>query len=193
MTETASCNGVAVLLFSVLASSCASGGFGTHNRSNEYELKEDKVGRMYRFNKSTGSLAVIRDDQLFPIAEPATVGPAERALVERMKDWGQIDVSNIESKVRLQTMWFEGLVHYQFTVTDSSAIQRARQEPLSTFTAELYDDNGFQLLRISIPVNGLTWTVNDKGKVVQRHNEGSIACSYARYSKISRWNILWSF
>jgi hypothetical protein len=88
--------------------------------------------------------------------------------------------------------WHNEKLYYQFWISPlSKRVETARYEGTASFDLILYDDSGFALNKIHVPLPSMTGNVDDKGKATMISRDDSELCTEGEYRRISSWNVSW--
>ena len=125
--------------------------------------------------------------------------------------WPDIMVPQLgDVTASLSTMWREGRLYYQFSITPSQILNAARQRseavapslardvisgafvPAPWLSVQLLDSYGFKLIEIKFSVHSLIGVVDEHGKEIRLTANDSVACSREKYASITSWNLAWT-
>lgn len=165
--------------------------------SNRYEMTKDANGRTVRLDKKTGEVAVIENNQIAVLKNHKEVEQEAKktSLLEAPKVWPVFDVPQLGGlKAILTTVWRDDRLAYRFSVYPfTKKLETQLKKPFSTFGLKigLYDDNGFKVTEIILPIVRLSQNVDDKGEVLGLSANDGIPLSSSSYTQISTWNIMW--
>jgi hypothetical protein len=164
----------------------------------KFEMTEDKQGRTIRLNKVTGEMAVLEGSALVPVQSPedAQRNANTVSVLSQAKVWAPTQLPQIskDTSVYLSTSWRDGKLYYQFWVTSSRKIKQAvAEEPYGNFQVVLTDAGGFNLMKITIPLNRLTRIIDEDGKTSYFSSNDSVPASQDVYRSISSYTMIWHF
>jgi hypothetical protein len=179
-----------VLLIFFLTTSCS-----------RYEVKQDKDGRTIRLDHWTGDVTILIGDTLFKMKTPEEQKAQEEtekkktAALNTPRVMPSISIPQLGSvSANLRTVWRDGTLNYQFTITPVSKVLRdARTNGYArSFTLIFYDDQGFKIKSLDIRLNSMSQTVDESGKPLWLNIDDSDFCTAENYERIRSWNVLWS-
>jgi len=171
--------------------------------TDRYEIKQDELGRTIRLDKRTGEIAVLTGDKLIAVKTPEEE-EAERKILSKLIDWGDLQMKFGDIKVNLKTSWRAGSLHYIFSVsTTTEKIKKAKTRhdflraygykggELESYNILLLDHNDFKLCEMKIYVTSMIELVNEKGDVWELESKSSGSCSADNYRNAAYWNLTW--
>jgi hypothetical protein len=187
---------VLFLIFLFFLSSC---------EQNPYQLVKGENGTVYRLNKKTGQISIIKDDKVIDLETPEAIAVKKirEKTLEELKEWGERQIPGKKLYVKLETSWRENKLLYKFTaypyeslkaILSSknldyyTALQRSQQK----FIIELLDKNGFVIKEIDIKLWEMTRIVDEEGNPIEMVMNSQIDCSKEIYESINDYSIKWS-
>src|SRR3989442_4128100 len=128
-----------------------------------WEVKEDKTGRVLKVDRWFGDVFVADGERFVRVKNPEALAAAAEP-----RRWPDVKLGTIakDFTASLKTSWRRGQLYYQFQI--APALEPPADKGLLSFTVELYDGGGFQLMSIPVPFSGMTKIVDDNGKATSR-------------------------
>jgi len=155
-----------------------------------------KNGELYRLNKINGQLSLINDTRLVAIDEPNKL---KELGLNKLKEWDKVHIAQLDGlDFDLKTNWRSNKVYYQLQVSpytkrlknirdgnDISSLYKA-------FTIKLQDENGFDILKITVPIGEMTGATDEKNKIYGLSKNDSVECNYDDFKAIKTWTVEWN-
>ena len=171
-----------------------------------YQIIKDEDGKIYRLDKKTGKMAVIKDNKVMPLETPESTYTKEsrEKLLEEPKEWGDQRISGKKLKVAVRTNWRSGKLNYALRVFPYSSLEKIfrKLENVSrynttyryrtqNFIINFYDKNSFKIKSITVSMWDMTRIVNKNGEVIELSIKSSVACSQRDYLSIADSSVTW--
>lgn len=163
---------------------------------SDFEIRQDKTGRMIRLNRRTGEMAVLQGNSLVPIETPEE---REKRLnwdaeLWKAREWPQLTLTGDwkQTTLRMVTSWREGKIYYRLVVSGSAAMAASvSANPSGFLNLLLSDSDGFVVVRILVPLRKLTRILDDASKVSSYEVNDSTECSEDAYVGAANWRVEW--
>jgi hypothetical protein len=167
-----------------------------------YQITKSEDGTVYRLNKKTGELFVIKDNKLIPLETPE-MEQAKKALdkvLEEPIDWGEYEITGKDIMVKLKTAWRDGKIYYECIAFPYKALDRfyrlrysdSQQFLLQKFTIGLHDKNNFLIKEIPIYIKDMTILIGGKGERDALGLNSNVELSRNDYENISVCSVGWN-
>jgi len=172
-----------ILVLSVLAGLFLTGCLG-----DKYELVKSDIG-LYRINKANGDIFRVSGDVLSPVPEE------EIKKATSKKEWDTLKIAypdNIE--VMLFTRWKDGNLYYRVSASPyKGRLAAAREKYGSELTINFYDEYGFELTAIPVPIASMASIVDLSGSPASLRFQGHIPMERDAYRDLEKWTCMWNF
>lgn len=168
----------------------------TSCQNDRYQLLERKDGVVVRLDKRTGQIMLVNGTIMNAVAEETPT--SHDSILGRTKNWPDQSVpvqGDSALKLSLRTLWRDGRVFYQFTVSPARRLERVLRRSSrfgASFTINLEDAGGFCMLEIEVPVNEMSRIVDNKGDPISFEANSSIAGARDVYASTTRTRISWT-
>lgn len=163
-----------------------------------YSLEQGKDGRLYRVDKKTGKVAVLEGDKVINLTTPEEQ-EREKSSLEALsapKKWKTIYLKMLgDVTLTLRTSWRENKMYYIFDITPYTERLKKNRESnyssLTSFTINMEDLAGFNLLKIKIPLLSMNSIVDRSNKVIGLTINSETDCSIEKYKDFTNWDVEW--
>lgn len=155
-----------------------------------------KNGELYRINKVSGQLSLINETRLVAIDEPNKM---DELGLNKLKEWDKVHITQLDGiDLNLKTNWRNNKIYYQLRVSPyTKRLKNIREgnditNIYKAFTIKLQDENGFDVLKITAPINEMTGATDEKNKIFGLSKNDSIECNYDDFKAIKNWTVEWN-
>lgn len=171
--------------------------------SGQYQVVTGSDGELYRFNKKTGEMSIIREKEKKAIAasrKSAAVPDIDESSLEKPADWKESRYPGKNLKVRLETVWRENKLCYKFSVYPYKSLEKIiakkKQDYVYSllkpgFNIELVDANGFMVKEIKVNLWNMTKVPDESGNTKELMMNSQIECSKQSYKSIGGYTVKW--
>lgn len=172
--------------------------------SNQYQIITSSDGSLYRFNRKTGELSMIMEDnkvvRLAESKKTEAVKADNENPLEKPVNWRESRFPAKNLKARLETVWRENKLCYKFSVYPYKSMEKIfakkKQDYIYSimkpgFNIELIDKNGFMVKEIKVNLWNMTKVAGDDGKEKELVINSQIDCTKQSYRSIGGYTIKW--
>lgn len=172
--------------------------------SNQYQVVTGPDGALYRFNKKTGTLSMIKEKGALPAAEIQKAGAvnedSEQAL-DKPVSWEESKYPGKGLRAKFEMVWRENKLCYKVSVYPYKSLEKAfarkKQDYIYSlmkpgFTIELVDKNGFLVKEIKIVLWNMAKVDGDDNTVKELVVNSQIDCTKASYMSVGGCTVKWA-
>jgi len=171
------------------------------DESENYQLIEGKNGEIYRIDKKTGEMVVIKNNKIIPIE--LAESQIDRELLEKKLqepiDWHEIQIPGKRLKTNLVMSWRDNKIYYKFNIYPYQSllkIEALRKDDYRKYltqkiTISLLDKNGFLIKEIDIYLKEMTYVVDDKNNITHKSINSNLNFDKNDYIAIANYTIAW--